>query len=169
MIKIYGMNTCPDCIAVDRQVEGDDRYEVIDIGAHVKYLKEFLRLRDNHAVFDNARKQGYAGIPCFVLEDGTVTLPRRRQAYGWMPRRQLPAGWTVPDADPSCTWQASEHTGSGETRERGHPGRACRPHARPGCPPSYVYCPMPAAGSPYVPAPSFSDSGWRSAYVPDWY
>ena len=60
MIKIYGMNTCPDCIAVDRQVEGDDRYEVIDIGAHVKYLKEFLRLRDNHA--------------CFVLEDGTVTL-----------------------------------------------------------------------------------------------
>ena len=74
MIKIYGMNTCPDCIAVDRQVEGDDRYEVIEIGAHVKYLKEFLRLRDNHAVFDDARKQGYAGIPCFVLEDGTVTL-----------------------------------------------------------------------------------------------
>ena len=36
-----------------------------------------------------------------------------------MPRRQLPAGWTVPDADPSCTWQASEHTASGETRERG--------------------------------------------------
>ena len=25
-------------------------------------------------VFDEARKHGYAGIPCFVLEDGTVTL-----------------------------------------------------------------------------------------------
>ena len=74
MIKIYGMNTCPDCIAVDKHVEGDYRYEVIDIGSHIKYLKEFLRLRDNNAVFDEAKKYGYAGVPCFVLEDGTVTL-----------------------------------------------------------------------------------------------
>ena len=74
MIKIYGMNTCPDCIAVDKHVEGDSRYEVIDIGSHIKYLKEFLRLRDNNTVFAEAKKNGYAGIPCFVLEDGTVTL-----------------------------------------------------------------------------------------------
>ena len=74
MIKIYGMKTCTDCISVDKQVEGDARYEVIDIGEHVKNLKEFLRLRDNNAVFDDAKKYGYAGIPCFVLEDGTVTL-----------------------------------------------------------------------------------------------
>ena len=74
MIKIYGMNTCPDCIAVDKHVECDNRYEVIDIGSHIKYLKEFLRLRDNNAVFDEAKKYGYAGVPCFVLEDGTVTL-----------------------------------------------------------------------------------------------
>mgnify|MGYP001740986619 CR=1 FL=1 len=67
MIKIYGMKTCPDCIAVDKHVEGDNRYEIIDIGSHIKYLKEFLHLRDN-------KKHGYAGIPCFVLEDGTVTL-----------------------------------------------------------------------------------------------
>ena len=73
MIKIYGMNTCPDCIAVDKHVEGDNRYEVIEIGSHIKYLKEFLRLRDNNAVFDEAKKHGYAGVPCFVLEDGTVT------------------------------------------------------------------------------------------------
>lgn len=32
MIKIYGMKTCPDCIAVDKHVEGDNRYEIIDIG-----------------------------------------------------------------------------------------------------------------------------------------
>lgn len=31
-------------------------------------------MRDNNAVFDDAKKYGYAGIPCFVLEDGTVTL-----------------------------------------------------------------------------------------------
>lgn len=74
MIKIYGMKSCPDCVAVDKQVEGDSRYQVIDIGEHVRLLKEFLRLRDNNPVFDEARKKGYAGIPCFVLEDGTVTL-----------------------------------------------------------------------------------------------
>lgn len=74
MIKIYGMKSCPDCVAVDKQVEGDSRYQVIDIGEHVSLLKEFLRLRDNSPVFDEAKKKGYAGIPCFVLEDGTVTL-----------------------------------------------------------------------------------------------
>lgn len=74
MIKIYGMKSCPDCVAVDKQVEGDSRYQVIDIGEHVSLLKEFLHLRDNNPVFDEAKKKGYAGIPCFVLEDGTVTL-----------------------------------------------------------------------------------------------
>ena len=53
MIKIYGMKTCPDCIAVDKHVEGDNRYEIIDIGSHIKYLKEFLHLRDNNSVFDD--------------------------------------------------------------------------------------------------------------------
>lgn len=74
MIKIYGMKSCPDCVAVDKQVEGDSRYQVIDIGEHVRLLKEFLRLRDTNPAFDEAKKKGYAGIPCFVLEDGTVTL-----------------------------------------------------------------------------------------------
>ena len=74
MIKIYSMNTCPDCIYVEEQIQGDDRYEIIDIGSHVKYLKEFLRIRDNSPVFNEAKKVGAAGIPCFVLEDGSVTL-----------------------------------------------------------------------------------------------
>lgn len=74
MIKIYGMPTCPDCAYVEEQVEGNDKYEVIDIGTHVRKLKEFLRLRDSNPVFDEAKRAGAAGIPCFVLENGTVTL-----------------------------------------------------------------------------------------------
>lgn len=74
MIKVYGMPTCPDCVHVDEQVKGDNRFEIIDIGSHVKHLKAFLRLRDHHPAFETARQQGYAGIPCFVLEDGSVTL-----------------------------------------------------------------------------------------------
>lgn len=68
MIKIYSMNTCPDCIYVEEQIQGDDRYEIIDIGSHVKHLKEFLRIRDNSPVFNEAKKVGAAGIPYFVLK-----------------------------------------------------------------------------------------------------
>ena len=74
MIKIYGMNTCPDCTYVEDQVKGNSRYEIIDIGQHVRNLKTFLKLRDRNPVFDEAKKYGAIGIPCFVLEDGTVTL-----------------------------------------------------------------------------------------------
>lgn len=74
MIKIYGMDTCPDCSYVKAQVKDRPGYELIDIGSHVKNLKAFLKLRDSSPVFDEARKNGYAGIPCFVLDDGTVTL-----------------------------------------------------------------------------------------------
>ena len=68
------MPSCPDCEYVKRQAEGNDRYEIIDIGKDVKALKEFLRLRDSSPAFDGAKRTGAAGIPCFVLEDGTVTL-----------------------------------------------------------------------------------------------
>lgn len=68
------MDTCPDCTYVEEQIKGDNRYEVIDIGRHVRNLKEFLKLRDNSPVFDESKRYGAAGIPCFVLEDGTITL-----------------------------------------------------------------------------------------------
>lgn len=74
MIKIYGMDTCPDCTYVEGQVKGNKRYEVIDIGRHVGDLKAFLKLRDSVPAFDEAKRIGAVGIPCFVLEDGTVTL-----------------------------------------------------------------------------------------------
>ena len=74
MIKIYVMSTCPDCTYVEEQVKGNSNYEIIDIGAHIRNLKAFLKLRDNNAVFDEAKRTGAAGIPCFVLEDGRVTL-----------------------------------------------------------------------------------------------
>lgn len=48
MIKIYGMETCPDCTYVEEQVKDNNQYEVIDIGQHVRDLKAFLRLRDHH-------------------------------------------------------------------------------------------------------------------------
>lgn len=77
MIKIYGMPTCPDCVAVDQQAQNDPRFEIIDLGSHVLHLKTFLKLRDTHPAFDAVKQHGGIGIPCFVKEDGTVTLDPR--------------------------------------------------------------------------------------------
>lgn len=82
MIKIYVMNTCPDCTSVIKQAKDNNRYQVIDIGKHVLNLKEFLRLRDANPVFDEAKVEGFVGIPCFVLEDGTVTLSPEEAGLG---------------------------------------------------------------------------------------
>lgn len=92
MIKIYVMNTCPDCTEVKRQAEGDNRYEVIDIGSHVRRLKEFLRLRDTRDEFAPIRRLGYVGIPCFVLEDGSITF--RPAEAGFTPVKDEPQGET---------------------------------------------------------------------------
>jgi len=74
MIKMYVMQTCPDCTYVEEQIKDDPRFEIIDIGEHVRNLKEFIRLRESNPAFDEAKKIGDLGIPCYVLEDGTVTL-----------------------------------------------------------------------------------------------
>lgn len=75
MIKIYGMDTCPDCTYIKEQIAGrEEEFSYIEIGTHVKYMKEFLKIRDNNPVFEEAKKEGKAGIPCFVLENETVTL-----------------------------------------------------------------------------------------------
>lgn len=74
MIKIYSMPTCPDCQAVDKAVENNPRYEVIDIGAHVLNMKAFLKLRDNRPEFDRLKQRGDVCIPCFVLEDDSITF-----------------------------------------------------------------------------------------------
>ena len=83
MIRIYGMHTCPDCACIEGQVRNNDGYEIIDIGEHVRNLKAFLRLRDSSPVFDEARRNGSIGIPCFVLEH---PLPRRGRSAPAYPR-----------------------------------------------------------------------------------
>lgn len=78
MIKIYGMITCPDCSYLLDQISGlEDEYEYIEIGEHVLKMKEFLRLRDsdeNVEIFKDVKEAGGVGIPCFVLEDGLISL-----------------------------------------------------------------------------------------------
>lgn len=74
MIKMYVMESCPYCAHVLKQVERNKHFKVIDIGTQVSYLKEFLHLRDHHSAFAEVRTEGDVGVPCYVLEDGSVTL-----------------------------------------------------------------------------------------------
>ncbi|WP_044470039.1 hypothetical protein [Mannheimia massilioguelmaensis] len=41
-------------------------------------LKAFLKLRDSHSAFDDAKKNGYIGIPALVLENGDVILDKEQ-------------------------------------------------------------------------------------------
>ena len=81
MIKIYGMITCPDCSYLMDQIAGlKDKYEYVEIGEHVLKMKEFLRLRDsdeNVEIFKDVKEAGGVGIPCFVLENGRISLDPR--------------------------------------------------------------------------------------------
>ena len=106
MIKIYSMPSCPDCRHVEEQIAGLDGYEVTDIGSHVRLLKEFLRLRDSSPAFDEAKRCGSIGIPCFVLEDGRVTL--KPEEAGLNAREADAAAAGSASSDPSGTCPSAD-------------------------------------------------------------
>ena len=75
MLKIYGSMLCKDCVqCVADLKQADVSFEFCDFSDSLVNLKEFLRLRDLEAVFDDAKREGYIGIPCIVDEDGSVFL-----------------------------------------------------------------------------------------------
>lgn len=95
MIKMFVMKTCPHCEYVERQVEGNPQFEVTDISKHVRNLKQFLDLRDNHPAFDKAKKIGDIGVPCYVLDDGTVTLSSKDAGLEPMPDENIGASCSI--------------------------------------------------------------------------
>ena len=114
MIRIYGMHTCPDCACIEEQVRDNDGYRIIDIGEHVRNLKAFLRLRDSSPVFDEALRNGSIGIPCFVLEDGRVTLSPEEAGLHRQMRSEAP-GWKMPEAQPQKGHRAAWTGAAAET------------------------------------------------------
>ena len=62
MIKMYVMETCPDCEYIKKQVEGNPNFELIDISKHVRNLKQFIKFRDTHSAVDEAKAAGDLGM-----------------------------------------------------------------------------------------------------------
>ena len=75
MLKIYGSKLCPDCVQCCRELEGAGiSFEYCDFADELRHLKAFLKLRDEHGVFETVRAEGKIGIPCMVRDDGSITL-----------------------------------------------------------------------------------------------
>ncbi len=75
MLKVYGSGMCPDCIECKYNLDKNNiNYENIDITQSLKGLKEFLKLRDKDATFNEAKENGYIGIPALITDDGKIIL-----------------------------------------------------------------------------------------------
>ena len=75
MLKIYGSMQCPDCTKCREDLDrAEVVYEYLDFEKSLKYLKEFMMIRDSDPVFEEVKANGSIGIPCILREDGTVTL-----------------------------------------------------------------------------------------------
>lgn len=75
---VYGMHICPDCeealcLLDEKKID----YRFFELSEKTAYLKHFLKLRDTAPAFEQIRGHEKIGIPCFVREDGFVTLDIR--------------------------------------------------------------------------------------------
>lgn len=75
MLKIYGSMLCKDCVQCRKDLDAAGvAYEYTDFAENLSALKEFLAIRDTNPLFEDVKKAGGIGIPCIVLEDGSITL-----------------------------------------------------------------------------------------------
>lgn len=86
MIRVYGSDICIDCrnlkaVLSSRGIEMD----FIDITENTENLRAFLDIRDHAEEFSAIRgmEGGAIGIPCFVSEEGKVTLDIN-EAFSWI-------------------------------------------------------------------------------------
>ncbi len=76
MVTFYGSHICSGCREAKALFEekGFHGYEFIEITETIDNLRAFLKLRDTREELKEAKEAGRIGIPCFVREDGSITL-----------------------------------------------------------------------------------------------
>ena len=74
-IIMYGTNACPDCVEAVKELDKKNAdYMYMEFSESTANLKRFLKLRDTEPLFEEVKKAGAIGVPCFKLSDGTLTL-----------------------------------------------------------------------------------------------
>ncbi|AOF53568.1 hypothetical protein BKG91_05170 [Rodentibacter caecimuris] len=72
---LYYAEQCPDtALFVAKLQTLGISYEAVEILQSLPNFKRFLKLRDSHSVFDNAKANGYVGIPALVIDGEKVVL-----------------------------------------------------------------------------------------------
>jgi len=74
-VTVIGSHLCPDTLnAVHQLYQAGAEIDFKDILSCHADLKAYLVLRDTHEVYADIRGTERLGVPCFVCEDGTVTM-----------------------------------------------------------------------------------------------
>ena len=69
----FGKETDLEVNDFNSSISFDCRLYKEDITGSMANLKEFLKLRDRLPLYEDARAEGFVGIPSFVKDDGTIT------------------------------------------------------------------------------------------------
>lgn len=73
-VTVIGSHLCPDTLYALNQLSAvKAEIEFKNLSASLPDLRAYLSLRDGSPVYADIRANGGIGIPCFILEDGTVT------------------------------------------------------------------------------------------------
>ena len=74
-VTVIGSHLCPDTLyALNRLVEAKADVEFKNLSASLPDLKAYLAVRESEPAYEAVKAKGSLGIPCFILEDDTVTL-----------------------------------------------------------------------------------------------
>ena len=74
-VTVIGSHLCPDTLfALNQLCQARAEIQFKKLSASLADLKDYLGLRETDRAFEGAKQKGALGIPCFVLEDGCVTL-----------------------------------------------------------------------------------------------
>lgn len=74
---LYFAHWCPDTAPFVAELERlNVDYDAVDLTLNGGNFKPFLRLRDRHTAFENAKANGYIGIPALLLADERVVLDK---------------------------------------------------------------------------------------------
>ena len=68
------MRPSPYCPYVMLHVEDNPSFNLCDIGKLANHMNEYPNLRDNNPSFVEEKAMGDVCIPCYMREDGSVTL-----------------------------------------------------------------------------------------------